>query len=56
MAFGGVEIGRNNAVEALKPITKGNIAGYSNARIKLIGIKMVAVAVLLMMFDRMAVR
>ena len=56
IALGGVDIGKYKAAEALKPITKGKIAGFSKVRIRLIGIRIVAVAVLLMIFDKITVR
>ena len=55
MAFGGVEIGKNKAAEALNPITKGRITLLEDTRIIAIGIKIVVVAVLLIKFERMTV-
>ncbi len=55
IAFGGVEIGKNKAAEALNPITKGNITLFDDTRIIAIGINMVVVAVLLIKFERITV-
>jgi hypothetical protein len=54
--LGGVDMGKYNAAEALKPITAGKITGFSKVRIRLMGIRIVAVAVLLMIFDKITVR
>lgn len=56
MAFGGVEIGKNKAAEALKPITSGNTSVLFETKIIAIGIKIVAVAVLLIKLDKTIVR
>ena len=55
IAFGGVEIGKNNAADALNAITVGKIAILVDTRIIAIGIKIVAVAVLLIKFERIIV-
>lgn len=57
MAFGGVETGKNNAQEALSPMTKGKIIGFVfppptiASRDTPIGMRMVVAAVLLIKFD-----
>ena len=55
IALGGVEIGKNKAADALKPITRGNTIALVDTNIIAIGIKIVAVAVLLIKFDRVIV-
>ena len=55
MAFGGVEIGKNNAADALNPITNGNITVLEETNIIAIGISIVVVAVLLIKLDKMTV-
>ena len=55
MALGGVEIGKNNAAEALNPITKGNTSAFADTNIIAIGINIVAVAVLLIKLDNTTV-
>ena len=55
IAFGGVEIGKNKAADALKPITKGNISAFVDTKIIAIGINIVAVAVLLIKLDNTTV-
>jgi len=56
IAFGGVEIGKNNAVEAQSPMTTGRIIGLLYVSIIPIGIKIVAVAVLLIILDNITVK
>ncbi len=51
MAFGGVDMGKNKAAEALKPITNGRTTGFEVLKIMAIGIRIVTVAVLLIKFD-----
>ena len=56
IAFGGVEIGKNKDVEALKPMTKGSTIWLVAANIIAIGIKIVTVAVLLIKLDIITVK
>ena len=55
MAFGGVDTGRNSAQEAQRPITTGNIRGLGPAQSTAIGIRIVAVAVLLIILEKTTV-
>ena len=55
IAFGGVEIGKNSAAEALKPITNGNTTAFEDTSIIATGINIVAVAVLLIKLDKTTV-
>lgn len=59
MAFGGVETGNNNAQDADKPIIMGKVIELETSILIIreiaIGIKIVAVAVLLMIFENTTV-
>ena len=55
MAFGGVEIGRNSAVEADKPIVSETIRISLGSNVMPMGINRLAAAVLLIIFERMVV-
>ena len=59
IAFGGVETGSNNAHEAESPIINGNVIVLDTSMLMMrdmaIGMKIVAVAVLLMIFENTTV-
>ena len=56
MAFGGVEMGSNNAQDALRPITNGRKIGSTISHKTATGMSMVAVAVLLMILEKITVQ
>jgi predicted outer membrane lipoprotein len=56
MAFGGVDMGNNKAQEALKPIIRGMTIGFCVPNRPAIGMRIVAVAVLLIILEKTTVR